>query len=66
MKLTHTEEVKTKMNICKKHDSIPCFCDDTGKVIILVSEFQEETQKNKEILREIELEKIDLEKRGEI
>lgn len=47
------------MNICKKHDSIPCFCDDTGKVIILVSEFQEETQKNKEILREVELEKID-------
>ena len=61
----HIEEEKIKMSICKKHQAIPCFCDDTEKLIILISEFQEETQKNKEILREIELEKIDLEKRGE-
>ena len=54
----HIEEEKIKMSICKKHQAIPCFCDDTEKLIILISEFQEETQKNKEILREIELEKF--------
>ena len=47
------------MKICKKHHAIPCLCNDANKVIILVTELDNEF-KRWEKLKKLNLRKINI------
>ncbi len=47
------------MKICKKHQAIPCLCNDTDKVIILVAAINNDFKRSDK-LKELNLRKINI------
>ena len=47
------------MKICKNHHAIPCLCNDTNKVILLVAELDNDFKRWKK-LKKLNLRKINI------